>query len=248
MTKLSALFLCLFLIPQNPSGPVQSGESIIEKHLAALGGRAALGKLTSRKSTGTVTLSTPGGPLSGPVEILLKSPNKSRLVMTFELSAVGAAGTMTVEQRFDGTAAYAVNSMQGETQITAKQIDNLRNNVFPTPFLGYQDRGTRVEVLPNEKVSGKDAIVLLVTPKTGSPARMFLDTETYLLIRLVTTINSAQLGGDVEQTTDLSDYRSVDGVKVPFRVVTANSVQTVSISLDKVDHNVAVDDTMFVKK
>jgi hypothetical protein len=77
---------------------------------------------------------------------------------------------------------------------------------------------------------------------------MFLDAETYLLIHLVTTINSTQLGGDVEQTTDLSDYRSVDGVKVPFRVVTANSVQTVNIALDKVEHNAAVDDTMFVKK
>jgi hypothetical protein len=77
---------------------------------------------------------------------------------------------------------------------------------------------------------------------------MFLDAETYLLIKLVTTINSPQLGGDVEQTTELSDYRSVDGVKVPFRVVTVNAVQTVSIALDKVEHNVAIDDAVFGKK
>jgi hypothetical protein len=37
MTKLSALLLCLVLIPQNPSGSVQNGDGIIEKHLAALG-------------------------------------------------------------------------------------------------------------------------------------------------------------------------------------------------------------------
>jgi hypothetical protein len=157
-----------------------------------LGGREALGKLTSRKSTGTVTLTTPGGPVSGTVEILLKTPNKSHLQMTLDLSAMGA-GKMTIEQAFDGTAGYSINSMQGQTEIPAKQIDNLRNNVFPTPLLAYKDRGTRIEVLPNEKISDKDAIALLVTPKAGSPARMFLDAETYLLIRLVTTITAPQL-------------------------------------------------------
>ncbi len=248
MRKLYALGVVLALITQLSSiASAQSGDAVIEKHLAALGGRDALAKLTSRKSTGTVTVTTPGGPVSGPVEILLKSPNKSRLQMTLDLSAVGG-GKMTIEQRFDGTAGYAMNSMQGETEISGNQVDNLRNAVFPTPLLGYKDRGTRVEALANEKVSGKDAIVLVITPQTGSPTRMFLDAETYLLIKLVTTINSPQLGGDVEQTTELSDYRSVDGVKVPFRVVTVNAVQTVSIALDKVEHNVAIDDAVFGKK
>jgi outer membrane lipoprotein-sorting protein len=247
MKKLCTLFLLLILSPQLPSiASVQNGDAVIEKHLAALGGREALGKLTSRKSTGTVTLTTPGGPVSGTVEILLKTPNKSHLQMTLDLSAMGA-GKMTIEQAFDGTAGYSINSMQGQTEIPAKQIDNLRNNVFPTPLLAYKDRGTRIEVLPNEKISDKDAIALLVTPKAGSPARMFLDAETYLLIRLVTTITAPQLG-DIEQTTDLSDYRPVNGVKVPFRVVTANAVQTASIALDTVEHNVAIDDAVFVKK
>lgn len=248
MKKLYTLCLLLGLIPQPPSiASVQNDDAVIEKHLAALGGRAALGKLTSRKSTGTVTLTTPAGPISGPVEILLKSPNKSRVQMTLDLTAMGA-GKMTIDQRFDGTVGYSSNSMQGDSEMPSKQIENLRNNVFPTPLLGYKDRGTRVEVLPNEKVNGKDAVVLLITPETGSPTRMFLDAETYLLNRIVSTINSPQLGGDIEQTTDLSDYRSLDGVKVPFQVVAANRLQTVTIALDKVEHNVALDDAAFVKK
>lgn len=247
MTKLCALLLFLAFVPQVSTSSAQNGDAIIEKHLTALGGRDALTKLTSRKSTGTVTVTTPAGPLSGPVEVLLKSPNKSHVHMTFDLAAVGGPGTMTLDQGFDGTAAYSINSLQGETQVPEKQIDNLRNNVFPTPLLEYKQRGAQLEVLPNEKVGGKDAIVLRITPKTGSPARMFLDAETFLLIRLATTITSPQ-AGDLEQTTDLSDYRAVDGVKVPFRVVSTNPVQTVSISLDKVEHNVAIDDAAFAKK
>jgi outer membrane lipoprotein-sorting protein len=241
------LGLALFVSALAGLASAQNADAVIEKHLAAVGGRDALSKLTTRKSTGTVTLSTPGGEFSGSIELLAKAPNKSRLLMNVDLTAVGA-GTMTIEQRFDGTAAYATNSMQGDTEISAKQIDNMRNAVFPTPFLGYKERGATLEQLPNEKLQGKDAIVLLLTPAKGAPVRVFFDPETYLVLRTVTMINSPQLGGDVEQSTELSDYRTVDGVKLPFRVVSTNPAQTVTIALTKIEHNAPVDDALFVKK
>jgi hypothetical protein len=210
---------------------------------------SALAGLTSAQTADAVvvTLSTQGGEFSGPVQLEMKPPNKTHLLITIDLSAVNA-GSMIIEQRFDGTAAYATNSMQGETPISAKQLDNMRNAVFPTPLLGYKERGAKLEQLPNEKLQGKDAIVLVLTPAAGSPVRMFFDPETYLILRTVTTVNSPQLGGDVEQSTDLSDYRTVDGVKLPFRIVTTNPIQTLTIALTKVEHNVAIDDATFVKK
>ena len=45
----------------------QTAEDLVEKHLAALGGRAALAKVTSRSTVGTMTLSTPNGAVSGPI-------------------------------------------------------------------------------------------------------------------------------------------------------------------------------------
>lgn len=225
----------------------QTADAVVEKHLAAIGGRDALAKLTSRKSTGTVTLSTQGGEFSGPIELDVKPPNKSRVLMTIDLASVGA-GQMIIEQRFDGTTAYATNSMQGDTPVSAKQADNMRNAAFPTPLLGYKDRGAKLEQLPGEKLQGKDAIVLLLTPAAGAPVRMFFDPDTFLIVRTATTINVPQIGGDVEQTTDVSDYRPVDGVKLPFRVVMTNPAQTVAISLTKIEHNVAIDDATFAKK
>ena len=56
----------------------QTADEIIEKHLNAIGGRAAIAKLTSRSTAGTMTLSTPGGEISGSIEILNQQPNKSR--------------------------------------------------------------------------------------------------------------------------------------------------------------------------
>ena len=240
----SALLVCSSL---GTVASAQTADAIVEKHLAASGGREALSKLTSRKSTGTITLSSQAGDLPGTIELSAKAPNKTRVSMTIDLSSVNA-GTMSMEQRFDGTTGYATNSMQGEQEISAKQLDNMRNAAFPTPLLGYKEHGAKLEQLPNEKLEGKDALVLVLTPAAGSPIRMFVDPETFLISRTVTTINSPQLGGDVQQTTDLSDYRTVDGVKVPFRIVTSNPAQRLSIAITKVEHNVPLDDALFVKK
>ena len=53
--------------------------------------------------------------------------------------------------------------------------------------------------------------------------------------------------GDVEQTTELSDFREVDGVQVPFQVKGSSSVQSFTISVSKVEHNAKIDETLFGK-
>jgi outer membrane lipoprotein-sorting protein len=225
----------------------QNVDEIIEKHLAALGGRAALEKLTTRKSTGTVTLSTPAGELTGPAELYLKAPNKSRAYVKLDLTAMGMADPMIIEQRFDGTKGVMMNSMQGDTETSGKQLENLRNNIFPSPLLGYKAAGIRIDMQPKETVNGRSAIVLLLTPKTGSPSRLFLDAETYLPLRSIITVESPETG-EFEQVSDLSDYRTVDGIKIPFKIVNTSAVQNLTIKLDKVEHNVAIDDAMFAVK
>jgi hypothetical protein len=56
-----------------------------------------------------------------------------------------------------------------------------------------------------------------------------------------------QLGQEVEQTTEFFDYKEVDGVKIPFRITTSSSIQSITITLTSVEHNVKVDDALFVK-
>jgi outer membrane lipoprotein-sorting protein len=245
MTRLIALPLLIVALMAGPAR-AQTAEEVVEKYLAAIGGRDALGKLTTRRSTGTVTLSTPAGELSGPIEITLKVPHKSRAFMTLDLTALGA-GEMIIDQKFDGTTGVTVNSLQGETPITGNQLDNLRNSTFPTPLLAYKEAGSVIALEAADRVGSEEAFVLVVTPKAGSPARLFVSKTTGLILRTVTTINSPE-AGNLEQTSTLSDYRKVDGVMVPFRTVASNPLQSITIALTKVEHNVAVDDAVFVKK
>lgn len=250
MKKLTPFLIgSILLVPALASVAwAQTPDETIEKHLAAIGGREALGKLTSRRTTGTITITTAQGELSGPAEISNKAPNKTRAVMTLDLSAMGVPDKMVVEQIFDGTVAWALNSLQGNNEISGNQLQNLKNNAFPSPLLTYKQAGTKVELVPKEQVAGKDTIVLLMTPKEGSAVRLFLDPQTYLVVRTVVTVNNPMLGGDVTETADLSDYRVVDGVKVPFVISRSNPAQNTLIKVTKVEHNVPLDDALFRAK
>jgi len=224
----------------------QTADEIVEKHLTAIGGRAALGKLKSRSATGTITLSTPGGDASGSIEILNREPNKLRTLIKVDLSSLGA-GQLVIDQRFDGKTGYVLDNLQGNRDITGNLLDNLRNGSFPNPLMNYKQLGATATVSGKEKVGDRDAYVLVLEPVSGSVVRHYIDAESYLLVKVVVKVNVPQIGGEVEQTTNFLDYRDVDGVKLPFQANATSAVQNYSIHLTKVEHNVQIDDSLFSK-
>jgi outer membrane lipoprotein-sorting protein len=241
----SGLIAAAVLLACVDAASAQSATDIVEKHLAASGGRAALGKLTSRVVTGNVTLTSPAGDLSGTIEVTNEAPNKERMLITLDLTNLGA-GQFTFEQRFDGQAGYVVDPLQGNRPMTSSQIDALKNQSFPDALLDYEKRGMTVSLGGKEKVGERDAYVLVLQPKTGSPVRQYIDAESFLIIRVRMTVDSPETG-QIEQTVDFLDHRDVDGIKFPFQVKTTNPAQTVSATITKVQHNTAIDQSIFVK-
>jgi hypothetical protein len=227
-----------------PSVRAQTADDVVEKHLAAIGGRAALSKLTTQVASGTVAISAQGADIGGSIEISRKAPNKSRTLMKLDLSSVGGS-EMIVDQRCDGKTAFASNSLQGDREITGDQLQNMLNASFPSPLLAYKEAGAKVDLQGPDKVGGRAVVVLLYTPTTGPATKMFFDAETFLLVRAVTKLDVPAAGGTIEQTSDLGDYRAVDAIKVPFSVTASSPAQTVAITLSKVEVNATLDYTIF---
>jgi hypothetical protein len=223
----------------------QTADEIVEKHLAALGGRAALGKLTSRVITGTITVSTPAGEFSGPIEVSSQVPNKSRTLINLDLTAVGV-GKMTIDQRFDGVTGYAIDTLQGNRDITGDQLEGMRNGYFPSPLLNYKENGITVELGGKEKVGDREAYLLTMKAKTGPPIRQYIDATTFLVIRQVVTADIPPVGA-LEQTIDFSDDRDVDGIKISHKLAATSSVQNFTVTVSKVEHNAKIDPTIFSK-
>ncbi|HJU42664.1 MAG TPA: hypothetical protein VJ691_07600 [Vicinamibacterales bacterium] len=241
-----AAVMIVLVLASAPAAFAQTAEEIIEKSIAAMGGRAAFDKVKTRSMAGTITLMTPAGDIPGSIEILNARPNKTRTLIKADLSAFGA-GPLTIDQRFDGQTGYVLDTLQGDREITGNQLDNMRNTGFPHAFLNYKEAGISVKLQGKEKVGNGEAYVLLFEPAKGSTIRQFIDAQTMLPVRFSLTVNVPQVGADVEQTTSLEDYREVDGIKMPFKLNSSSSLQSFTVTLDKVAHNVEVDEKLFVK-
>jgi hypothetical protein len=227
------------------SAAAQTADEIIEKSIAAMGGRAALAKVQSRQMTGTLLLGTPAGDIQGTIEILNAVPNKSRTLIKADLSAFGA-GQLVVDQRFDGTNGYVLDTLQGNRDITGSQLETMKANSFPHPFLNYKESGVSVKLVGKEKVLDKDAFLLSFEPATGPPVKQYVDATTFMPLRTVIKATVPQFG-EVEQNADPSDYRDLDGVKVPYKLRVESSVQGLTMTFTDIKQNVAVDPKLFVK-
>jgi hypothetical protein len=83
-----------------------------------------------------------------------------RTVIKADLSAFGA-GQLLIDQRFDGTNGFMINSMQGDQPITGSQLENMKSNSFPHPFLDYKAKGVKATLTGKEKVGDRDAFVVV---------------------------------------------------------------------------------------
>ena len=243
--KVTRLVIVAAVLAWAQIASAQTADEIIEKSITAMGGRAAIEKVKTRAMSGTLALSTPAGDIPGTVEVYNAAPNKVRTVIKADLSQFGA-GQLLIDQRFDGTNGYMINSMQGDQPITGNQLDNMKSSSFPHPFLDYKAKGMTVKMTGKEKVGDRDAYVLVLEPTTGSAVKQFIDAETYLPVRSVVKVNTPQTG-DIEQTADASDFRAVDGVKIPFKVNLTNAMQSITMTFTKIENNVAIDEKSFAK-
>ena len=101
-TVTRGLLAASLLLSCAQTAAAQSADEVIERHLAAIGGRTALEKLTSRVGTGKITLATPAGDISGPIEVTNARPNKERTLLSLDLSAAACVVRPSVLQLGEG--------------------------------------------------------------------------------------------------------------------------------------------------
>lgn len=77
--------------------------------------------------------------------------------------------------------------------------------------------GARVTLAGGQHVNGVAYDVVRVIPPGGTPIELWIDHATGLLARISLTI------GLISSTTTFSDYRTIDGVAVPFQQTTTSS-------------------------
>jgi hypothetical protein len=97
------------------------------------------------------------------------------------------------------------------------------------------------------KVEGEDAYVVVFTPEKGSPVTQYISAKTFLPLRQDSIATSDTISMPVTEV--YSDYRSVDGVMIPFtRVSNTVTMGDVVVKLKEVKFGAPVPEDAFRRK
>lgn len=234
--SLSAVAIALAFIVASPffvAAQSPTVDDLVAKNIQAKGGIEKLRAVQSIKQTSRISMQS----RSSTLVAYAKRPNLIRQ----EISIAG----QNIVQAFDGATAWTINPIQTGSNtpvvVTGPEADAMKEQAdFESPLVDYKTKGYKIEFIGAETVGGRKLNHLKLTNKSGRVQHCYLDDVTGLEAKIV---NESPVGL-LEQ--ELSDYRDVNGVKVPFAIRTSSAgITMASIAVDKVEINPTLDDAMF---
>jgi carboxyl-terminal processing protease len=192
-------------------------DTIMERYIKAIGGREALSKLKSRVSVGVCTYPFQG--LSGKVVIYEQAPDKRSTEID-----VPSLGVMRVV--YDGKRAWMQNSMMGFYEYKGRMLSDLRRDFDFYKITKYRELYSEMIYKGAIDTAQGRVEILEVATHDGFRDELHFDARTGLLV----------YGGG----TQLSDYRQVGDVKIPFLMVVPMAGLEIRIQLQQVSHNVEI--------
>jgi CubicO group peptidase (beta-lactamase class C family) len=215
-----------------------------DKAVNAVGGEAAIRKITSRVTEADIDMVHQG--VQGKVTSWAKAPNKSATDTT--ITALGKTIASAYEN-FDGTTGQEAYTFGPAEKYEGKRLDDMRLASDLYLALDWVKPYKKVEVTGIAKVDGEDCYVVSFEPNAGTPFKEYYSTTTFLQRKREGVVPSSTSSVQLPYTIVFSDYREVDGVKIAFRSVnnTISNGDVISI-VRSVKHNVAVDDKVFTPR
>ncbi|HEX8281735.1 MAG TPA: serine hydrolase [Pyrinomonadaceae bacterium] len=217
-------------------------DELMAKSVAAVGGEAALRKHRTMRVTADLDLLHQG--VSGEAVIYARAPNA--YAQDVSLAALGKK-IGSVHEFFDGAQGGDEGSFLPFNPKTGRELDEVRiASDFYAP-LNWKTLFKTAVIKKMAKVGGEDAYVVVFTPEKGSPVTQYISAKTFLPLRQdsISTGDTATL----PVTESYSDYRSVDGVMIPFRRVSNSpAMGDTVLKIREVVFDVPVPDEAFRRK
>lgn len=261
--QLLFMFGCFFTTHAGDK-PRLTGAELVAKHIDAIGGKEALSKFKSRVAVGTVKK---GDEPDAKFAVMSEMPNRLAAVFVFrnfDWRLIYNSGKTYVLPQFPRQMAAIEHKyrdmLSSGLMYNGIALYNILVNV------GKDD--PKFEAKGTKKVNGRQTYVVEFKQQKAAPVRLYFDAETFMWVRtdygraqvtkeMGSFTNDVVNQGTGEATVDFyietSDFREVDGIKLPFKfeqVVTApilreKSAGTIVGTISEYRHNIAIEPSMF---
>ncbi len=219
-------------------------DELIAKTIEAAGGESNWKKITSRVTVADMDAIHQG--VKGSATSYAKFPNKSASETVF--TAVGKVIGKGWEF-FDGTKGETEYTFFPVEKYSGKQLEDARLNSDFYSLLDWKTNYKTVEVKGIEKVGDEECYAVEFTPEKGTKVTEYYSTKSFLMLKRKGVSASSTSENTQPYTIVFSDYRGIDGIKLPFKSInTTPGMGDIIMIVKSVKHNVKIDDKMFVPK
>jgi len=220
-----------------PTEPGVSADQVFERYLTAIGGTAALAKITSFTATGTYA-GFDTGQEEVPVQIYAKAPNQRTWIVKLPQG--------DSYRVFDGVNGWFAgpDSPAPLFTLATGNLDRARIEAvlaFPAAIKQLYPRWRVGRTLIDER----DVIIVQGTTPGLLPVNLYFDDKSGLLVRVVRW--NQTLVGPVPSEINYGDYRTVTGIQMPFTWTATQTYMQMTITLREVSVNVPVDASRFAR-
>lgn len=230
---LTALF-CLA-----PALHAQTADELIARYVKTVGGTERIGAAKTLRRVGKFF----GG---GGFEADVVQENKRGGLVRQEFSLQG----MTAINAYDGKVGWKIDPFGGKKDAEALSEEEMHGILvdadFDDPLINYREKGSKAEFIGMDQFEGTDVYKVRVTLSNGDMRDYWLDTDSYVPIR----VDDKRMIRGTEQVveTTLGDYKPVNGWYLPFSMESGLKGRDKSkVTLARIDANVPLDDARFAK-
>jgi zinc protease len=203
--------LCLFSVSQlgaqTDEVQLPEAKTIMDNNLKAIGMDEKFDKVQNLVTTAKMSIAAAGIEMS--MTRYAGKPNKF-------LVKIEVPGMVEITRGSDGTVAWEMNSMTGPRLITGEEKETMMH-FANFDMKNYEKRFKKMECVGVEKVGDEECYKVTLTPLKAKPYTVFYSKKSGLeLKQKMTVVNQS---GEIDAEHLFSDYKTIDGIKHPHKIV-----------------------------
>lgn len=214
---------------------------LMQKVIEAAGGETNLRKHNSMVMEMTRDFENQG--VTGEIVVSAAAPNL--IATNTVLFALGKKiGTST--EYFGGSAGGINASFGSPFVLTGKLLEDARIAADFYAPLNWKTLFRNVRIKRMSKIGDEEVYVVEKTPERGDPVVDYISAKSFLVLRRETQLPLGSGDMTIPTTENFYDYKLVNGVMLPFKIVSYNPLQGNAVSLVKnVRFNVEIPKSAF---